>query len=148
MMTRGQVLALQLSFWLTTLTGAVFAYMRYVMKSDDPFAVANHPWQPYMLAAHVVLAPVLLFALGWVFGNHIWPGFVRKEVPHRKSGVAAMAMIAPMTLSGYLLQIATSDALRQAMAAIHWATSTLFAVAYIAHLVFRPKRLEMARPSE
>jgi hypothetical protein len=143
MMTRGQVIALQLSFWLTTLTGAVFAYMRYAMKSEDPFAAANHPWQPTMLAAHVVVAPFLVFALGWIFGNHIWPAFVRNDVPHRKSGIAAMAMIVPMTLSAYLLQIATSDALRQAMAAAHWISSALFVIAYVAHLVFKPKRSAM-----
>jgi hypothetical protein len=140
MLSRAQILTLQLAFWLTTLTGAVFAWMRYAMKSEDPFAVANHPWQPHMLAAHVVLAPFLLFVLGWIFGNHIWPAFARKDVPHRKSGIVAMALIVPMALSAYLLQIATSDALRKAMAAAHWITSTVFALAYIAHLVFKPKR--------
>ena len=66
---------LHLSVALTTITGAVFAFMRYFMKSTDEFSVANHPMQPYMLAAHVVVAPLLLFILGWTFSNHMVPKY-------------------------------------------------------------------------
>ena len=75
MMSRAQVALLQLSLLGMTLTGLVFAWMKYFMKSDDPFAVVNHPWQPHMMTAHVLLGPVAVFAIGWVFGNHIWPAY-------------------------------------------------------------------------
>ena len=136
-MSRTQLLWLHVSVALTTLTGSVFAYMRYFMKSTDEFAVANHPMQPYMLAAHVVVAPLLLFVLGWTFANHMMPKYRFGDGTNRKSGTASMALIVPMALSAYLLQVATGETLRQAMAIAHWVTSGLFVVGYGVHLVRR-----------
>ncbi len=140
MMSRVQVVYLQLCVLVTTLTGAVFAVMKYAMKSSDPFAVVNHPLQPYMLSAHVLIAPLLVFGFGWIFTNHIWPGFASGIARKRKSGVWSMAAIAPMVLSGYLLQVSTADATRQAMAIAHWVSSALFVAAYGIHLVTRRAR--------
>ena len=135
MMSRAQVVYLQLCVALTALTGIVFAVMKYAMKSSDPFAVVNHPLQPYMLSAHVVIAPFLVFAFGWVFTNHIWPGFTSGIARKRRSGIWSMGAIVPMVLSGYLLQVSTADATRQAMAIAHWISSALFVVAYVIHLL-------------
>jgi hypothetical protein len=135
MMSRAQVVYLQLCVLVTALTGVVFAVMKYAMKSDDPFAVVNHPLQPYMLSAHVVIAPLLVFGFGWVFTNHIWPGFTSGIARKRKSGLWSMGAIVPMVMSGYLLQVATADATRQAMAIAHWISSALFVVAYVIHLL-------------
>ncbi|MGZ5493756.1 MAG: hypothetical protein ACXW3E_09900 [Thermoanaerobaculia bacterium] len=137
-MTRAQVLYLHVSVSLTALTGTAFAVMKYFMKPADEFSVVNHPMQPYMLEAHVVIAPLLVFGLGWMFGNHIWPKFRFGERPKRASGLWSMAAIMPMTLSAYLLQISTSDAAREAMAALHWTSSALFVIAYVVHRVMRP----------
>ena len=137
-MTRWQLICLHLSVALTAITGAVFAAMKYFMKSDDEFAVVNHPLQPHMLAAHVVVAPLLLFILGWTFSNHMLPKF-RFSEQKRFTGIASMTLIIPMTLSAYLLQIATNESLRTAMAAAHWITSGLFVIAYAVHL-FKPRQ--------
>lgn len=137
-MTRAQVLYLHVCVFLTTLTGTAFAVMKYFMKPVDELSVVNHPMQPYMLAAHVVIAPLLVFGLGWMFGNHIWPKFRFAERRKRASGLWSMAAIVPMTMSAYLLQISTSDAVRKAMAAMHWTSSALFVIAYVVHMVMRP----------
>jgi len=134
-MSRTQLLWLHLSTALTALTGIVFAWMKYAMKSDDPFAVANHPLQPHMLSAHVVLAPILTFVLGWTFANHIWPRIMIGDRRRRLTGLTAALMIVPMIASGYLLQISTADALRNAMAIAHWITSAVFVIGYGAHLM-------------
>jgi uncharacterized membrane protein YidH (DUF202 family) len=134
-MSRWQLIWLQLSAALTAITGIVFAAMKYFMKSDDDFAVVNHPLQPHMLAAHVVVAPLLLFILGWTFSNHMMPKYRFGNGKNRFSGVASMALIIPMALSAYLLQIATNETLRQAMAVAHWITSGLFVIAYAIHLL-------------
>ena len=136
-MSRAQLLSLHLSIALTALSGIVFAWMKYAMKSDDPFAVANHPMQPHMLSAHVIVAPALVFVLGWTFGNHMWPRIVIGDPRRRFTGWSAMILIVPMTVSGYLLQIATDDSIRKAMAIAHWITSGIFVVGYIAHLTRR-----------
>lgn len=136
-MSKLQLFWLHASVLLTTLTGAVFAWMKYFMKSADEFAVANHPWQPHMLAIHVVVAPLLLFILGWTFSNHMLPKFRFGNGENRVTGIAAMSLIVPMTLSAYLLQIATNESLRGAMAIAHWIASGLFVLAYAIHLIRR-----------
>lgn len=139
MMSRAQVITLQIASVLTSLTGVVFAIMKYAMKSDDPFAVANHPMQPHVLAAHVVVAPLLVFAFGWMFGNHIAPAFANRVAPRWKSGVFTVAVLVPMIASGYLMQIATADALRHSMAIAHWVSSAFFVIAYATHQLMRKK---------
>lgn len=145
MMSRAQVLSLHASVLVLTVTGAVFAFMKYWLKSGDPFAVVNHPWQPAMLSAHVIAAPFALFAFGWIFGNHIWPAFTGRA-PNRASGIASMLLIAPMTLTGYLLQVITDERIRHWMAVAHWVTSGLFAISYVAHLFFKPSDAKPSAP--
>jgi uncharacterized membrane protein YidH (DUF202 family) len=133
-MSRLQLLWLHLSVGLTAATGIVFAVMKYVLDSSDEFAVVNHPLQPHMLAAHVVIAPIALFILGWTFSNHMLPKY-RFSDESRKSGISSMLLLVPMTLSGYFLQIVTSEALREAMAIAHWVSSGLFVIGYVTHLI-------------
>jgi Na+/proline symporter len=137
-MTRWQLLWLHVSVAITAITGIVFAVMKYMLKNDDEFSVINHPWQPHMLSAHVVVAPLLLFVLGWTFSNHMLPKF-RFSEQKRVSGIASMSLILPMALSAYLLQIATNESLRTAMAAAHWITSGLFVITYALHLFVRAR---------
>jgi hypothetical protein len=124
---------LHASVALMTITGVVFAVMKYWMKSGDPFAVVNHPWQPHMLSAHVVLAPLAVFAFGWIFAVHTLPKLAN-GAPNRISGIANIVLIALMVASGYLLQISTGDATRRAFAVEHWVFSGLFVGSYVAHL--------------
>lgn len=138
-MTRTQLVCLHLSLALTTITGVVFAVMKYFMKSADEFSVVNHPLQPHMLAAHVVIAPIALFVLGWTFSSHMLPKFRFGNGQKRKSGVASMILIAPMALSAYLLQIATNESLRQAMAIAHWLSSGIFVIGFAVHFLRKPK---------
>lgn len=138
-MSRAQVVWLHLSVALTAITGIVFAVMKYFMTSADEFAVANHPWQPHMLAAHVVVAPLLLFLLGWTFSNHMMPKYRYGNGARRRSGLSSMLLIVPMALSAYLLQISTNETLRYAMEIAHWVSSGLFVVAYVIHLI-TPKK--------
>ena len=136
-MSRTQLISLHLSIALSTLTGVVFAWMKYAMKSDDPFAVANHPLQPHMLSAHVLITPALVFVLGWTYANHMAPRLMLGETRRRFSGLTSMILMAPMIASGYLLQIATNDSIRKAMAAAHWIASAVFVIGYVTHLLTR-----------
>src|SRR2546423_14993428 len=97
------------------------------MKSDDPFAVVNHPWQPHMLTAHVLLGPIAVFAFGWTFAVHTLPS-LRRGAPNRASGIWTIVLIVLMVASGYLVQVSTEDATRHAFAVAHWITSGLFVV--------------------
>ena len=137
-MSRPQLVFLHLSVALTAITGGVFAVMKYFMTSSDEFAVANHPLQPHMLAVHVVVSPLLLFVLGWTFSNHMLPKWRFGDGRNQRSGLASMWLIIPMTLSAYLLQVATNDTLREAMAIAHWVSSGVFVVGYAIHLIKPP----------
>jgi hypothetical protein len=121
---------------LMALTGVAFAVMKYWMKSDDPFAVVNHPWQPHALSAHVLFAPLAVFAFGWTFASHILPALA-KGAPNRASGICTIVLIVLMVASGYLMQISAGDATRRALAVAHWISSGLFVVGYVAHLIPR-----------
>ena len=122
---------------LLTLTGAVFAWMKYFMKTDDPFAVANHPWQPHMLHLHVVAAPVAVFVIVVVWASLVKPKHDAGTKPRRKSGLAALWMIAPMALSGYLMQVLTNERLVEAMRITHWISSALFVAGLVVHQLLR-----------
>ena len=132
-MSRKDALFLHVTVALTAVTGIIFALMKYAMTTDDPFAVANHPLQPYMLDAHVVVAPIALFGFGLIFHSHIWRKYKRKAKPRRRSGISALSLLIPMVLSGYLLQVTTGEGFRKAMAITHWISSGVFVVAYLAH---------------
>ena len=138
-MTRLQIISLNVFALLVTATGAVYAWMKYFMKSDDPFAVVNHPWQSFVLDAHVVVAPLLLFSLGLVYGTHVTAKLGSKTITRRKSGLAALAMIVPMVLSGYLLQVLTNEPARQAAAVAHWISSALFVLGFGVHIALKAR---------
>lgn len=137
-MTRFQAWLLHGSVIALTLTGVVFAWMRYAMTTDDPFAVANHPWQPHMLHLHVLAAPVAVFALGLVYSGHILPKQQFRVMARRRTGLGALWMIVPMVLSGYLMQVVTGETALQVAKVTHWVSSGLFVLAYAAHQVLRP----------
>ena len=125
---------LNASATLMAVTGVAFAVMKYFMKSDDPFAVINHPLQPYALSAHVLLGPLAVFAFGWTFAAHILPALAY-GAPKRATGIATIVLIVLMVASGYLMQISTGDATRKVFAVAHWISSGSFVIGYVAHLI-------------
>jgi hypothetical protein len=135
--TPKQKLLLNVTSLLLTVTGVVYAWMKYFMQSDDPFAVANHPWQPYMLDAHVVVAPVALFVIGAVWAAHVKPKHDSGTKSRRKSGLVALWTIAPMVLSGYLMQVLTNESLVKSMRVLHWVSSAVFVLGLLGHQLIR-----------
>jgi hypothetical protein len=136
-MSRVTLVLLHAALAALTLSGVVFAWMKYAMHTDDPFAVANHPWQPAMLALHVLAAPVAVFGLGWLTSAHVWPRLRSREPPGRASGLLLAALGAPMILSAYVLQTAVSESLRTGARVTHWVASGAFALGYVAHVWIR-----------
>ncbi|MFQ5877406.1 MAG: hypothetical protein ACE5JH_06925 [Acidobacteriota bacterium] len=138
---------LRVSTALVTLTGAIYFYMKYLMSSDDPFSVLNHPWQPYVLDLHILVAPVLVFALGLIAREHI-VGRLADPGPQkgRGSGVATILLSVPMVVSGYLIQVLTHPAARRGVVWVHVATGAAFVILLAAHLV-RSRRKRAASGS-
>lgn len=138
-MTRLQLIVLHLSSAILTITGIAYAVMKYFVKTDDPFAVANHPLEPWMLSAHVAVAPVLVFAFGWITSSHIVPKLWNTMGFKRYSGIALIWIMAAMIATGYLLQISSADLLRRMMTWGHWISAGVFVAGYLAHAFVKPR---------
>lgn len=146
-MTRFESLLLQMSTVMSALSGAIFLAMKHLLKNDDPFSVLGHPWQPHMLAAHVLVGPVVVFALGLISRDHILNGYrngTRKG--GRRSGASSILLAAPMIVSGYFLQIVTGETLKLVLVIVHVASGTMFVSLFFWHLrAAAVRRREAAR---
>lgn len=115
-------------------TGLVYGWMRYFVRSDDPFAVVNHPAQPLWHHLHIWTAPLLVFAFGHFFHQHalqFWKAGIR---PGRRSGLTMLALAVPMIASGYLLQTAVDETWKTAWIVVHIAASLAWIAGSLAHL--------------
>lgn len=119
----------------TGASGLVYLWMKYLVESQDPFAVINHPWQPYVLYVHVLAAPALVLVFGMVWTSHV-SGKIEGGRPYnRRSGLMAIWSFAVMAASGYLLQVLTTERLHTAVVVTHVASGCGFLLVYLAHLV-------------
>jgi FtsH-binding integral membrane protein len=121
--------------FVVVLTGVAYWWMKYFEQTADPFSLVNHPWQPAMLSLHVVVSPAFTVVFGVILNSHIMKKLRATRLPNRRSGYVSLGTFAVMILSGYLLQVATSEGLLHALVVVHIGSGLLFSVAYIAHLV-------------
>lgn len=120
---------------VVTATGCAYLWMKYVLRTDDPFSIVNHPWEPEMLAAHIVAAPVAMLVFGMLFRSHVLKKLLSNRKPARRSGWTSLISFAAMALSGYGLQVATDPAWIDAWLWLHVSTSLVFVLGYATHLV-------------
>ena len=125
-------------------TGLVTFYMKYMMTTSDPFAVVNHAWQPGMLAAHVVAAPMMILLFGIVLRSHILEKLLSNARTARRSGWCSLVSFGAMALSGYLLQVASDPTWLRVLMVTHVATGAVFMVGYGAHLALGYRLLRTA----
>ncbi|HZN55155.1 MAG TPA: hypothetical protein VFB67_07525 [Candidatus Polarisedimenticolaceae bacterium] len=109
-------------------TGILLGWMKYFVRSSDPYAVVHHPLQPLVLKAHVLSAPFLVFAAGVVYTRHVVRLWRTGRPAGRRSGIAILATLGPMVLSGYAIQTFTSDTWVFRAAITHIAASLLYLV--------------------
>lgn len=122
---------------LTGATGLVFAWMKHVMRGDDPYAVVNHPWQPHVLALHVLAAPLLLFAFGLIARDHIVGRWRDPRARRgRRTGMLAAGILLPMIASGYLIQVLTSRSWRSWLGWLHLGAGVVYLLLLAGHLKF------------
>jgi undecaprenyl pyrophosphate phosphatase UppP len=146
-LSRLESLLLNLSIGLSAISGVVYLVMRDFLKRTDPFSVLGHPWQPHALAAHVLVGPVVVFALGLIARDHVLERLKnRKSSQGRLSGLMTLGLAAPMIASGYLLQIATGQESRRLLGWAHLVTGLLFALLFGAHVAVSSMRRRDAVP--
>jgi len=105
--------------FLTVVSGTGYFVTKYLMTAPDPYAVVNSPLQPIFLKLHVLVSPLLLFALGLITVRHVWRHFRSGVRWSRKSGLTAALAVVPMVVTGYLIQVLTAAGWIRAMAIAH-----------------------------
>ena len=117
----------------TGLTGLLYWWMADWLQPLDEFAVINHPLQPWVLKAHILVAPLMVFSIGLVAAEHIWRQFMLRSRAGRRSGLLAMWTLAPMIATGYLIQAVTHVGWLEALAWTHLATGGAYLVGLVLH---------------
>jgi hypothetical protein len=112
--------------FLTGVTGLVYWWMKDFLQPMDEFAVINHPLQPWVLKAHIVVAPLMVFAVGVIAADHIWKQYKRAVSSGRGSGIVTMWVLGPLIMSGYLIQVITHVGWLEAMGWAHLVTGAVY----------------------
>ncbi len=134
---------------LTGVTGIAYWWMKHRLEPVDAWAVVNHPLQPWVLKAHILVAPIMVFAVGLVTAEHIWRHYRQRVKAGRRSGVLAMGVFVPMVLTGYLIQTVPHAGWLEALAWTHLVTGLVYLVGLGAHhRVFRRNGAPPARADE
>lgn len=116
-------------------TGLIYGIYRYGVTPRDPYSVVNHPWQPHAQHLHLLLAPVLIFVVGYSWRRHIGPRLRRRDLTGYASGLGLAVTLLPMVLSGYLIQTAVGGGWRKLWIGIHLVTSGLWLLGYLVHQI-------------
>jgi len=135
--------SLQLAALATAGTGLMDGLLRWFGQRAGEFGPEPHPWLPTAQHLHVLVAPLLLFALGMTVRGHI-QAKLSKGPEGRRTGLGVACLIAPMVLSGYGLQVVTSPAWRAGFSWAHGISGGLFLLAYLGHLLIPHGRSEAA----
>jgi hypothetical protein len=130
--------ALRLGFLLTTATGLGYGYLRYFLQRSGDFGREPHPWQSVAQHAHVLAAPLLLFALGVAIRGHVMGMLQHGVTRGRRTGLLMVWLCAPLILGGYAIQVVTAAGLRAWLGWIHAAISVVFVLAFTWHW-FKPE---------
>ncbi|MDQ6892557.1 MAG: hypothetical protein M3167_07735 [Acidobacteriota bacterium] len=121
---------------LVSATGIFYGVLKYFAHNPDPDSRLGHPWQPAVLAAHLLVAPGAVFALGLVFRRHALRKWRLGEQEGRRTGSILLFSAFALMVSGYLVTALTGDAARRWTGWIHAGIGLLVAAAYALH----PKR--------
>jgi len=114
-------------------SGLLYGILKYFVRGTDPDSRLAVPWQPSVLAIHVLAAPVAVFALGLVFRRHALTRLAMGQREGRPTGRALTWLAIPLAATGYLIPVLTGNAARHWTGWIHSAIGLVFAVGYLFH---------------
>jgi hypothetical protein len=128
--------SLHLAALITGATGLLNGLLRWFGQRAGEFGPEPHPWLGNAQHLHILVAPALVFCLGMMVRGHLQP-MLQGQREGRGTGMGAASLIAPMVLSGYMVQVATSPALRTCYAWVHGVSAGAFLLAYVGHLALK-----------
>lgn len=125
------------SVWLTTagtlVTGVVYWWMKEMLTPAEPWAVVNHPLQPWVLKAHILVAPLQVFSVGLITSRHIWRHVRMGVKKGRRTGLIAASTFIAVVGTGYGLQVVTAELLIRVLAWSHLVLGIAYSVGVAAH---------------
>ena len=119
------------SRWPRPRTGAG----RYFQQNRTEFGSEPFPLQGLAQHGQVLASPLLVFTLGMLVRGHLLPSLRAGIRRGRATGISIAAILGPMILSGYGLQVCVEPAWRTTLAWVHGPSSLLFLSAYLIHLI-------------
>lgn len=130
-MTRAQRSLLFFAVIAAALTGAPLAWFRvrpFAAESSEGF---GSPLEPLALDLHILVVPLLVFAVGWILGDHVLPRLAARK--RLASGLSMIGLFVLLVVSGYALQVAVSEGTRMALAWIHGVSGVLWTLLFVLH---------------
>lgn len=121
-----------LAAYATILHGAVYGIYKYFFTIQTDYGVRPHPSQEVWQTVHILLSPLLIFAFGLLWQNHIVRMY-ENAIIKRKSGISLVVLMIVMIFSGYLVQVVYQKELQEYSAYLHIGVSIIFTLAYVIH---------------
>jgi hypothetical protein len=117
------------------LSGGALLVLQLWLRRPDEFGLMRHPLEPALQTLHGVLGMAALYLLGWLSARHVGEAWRRAE--RRRSGIALLATLGILALSGGALFFLTGDAARAASIWLHDGLGALTPAAALAHWLAR-----------
>src|SRR4029079_18120231 len=115
---------------LVAASGLVYGVLKYFVAGSDPDSRLATPWQPSVLAVHLLAAPVAVFGLGLLFRKHALARWLTGEWLGRRTGGLMLRLAIPLVLTGYAVTVLTGETARRWTGWIHAAIGVFFAAGY------------------
>ncbi len=119
-----------------SLTGLFYGIFKYFVHGSDPYSRVGHPLQPWILKAHILVAPFALMGVGLILRRHALARILSGETNGRRSGIAMLWLLLPLGMTGYLIQAFTAPGFARGTGYTHAALGVVFGLGYL----FHPKR--------
>lgn len=118
------------------LTGLVYGVVKYFVPNPDPDSRVGHPWQPGLMKAHLLVAPLAVLGVGLILRHHALRKRRQDEESGKRTGALLLWLFLPLIFSGYLIQVFVEPGVVRASG---WGHAGLGAVVLLAY-AFHPKR--------
>jgi len=119
-----------------SLTGLVYGVFKFFIPNPDPDSRIGHPMQPWLMKAHILVAPFAVFGMGLILRRHALAKRRQGEPSGRRTGTLMLWLFLPLALTGYLIQVFVETGSVRATGWLHAGLGLLFLLGYALH----PKR--------
>lgn len=121
-----------LTSYLTIGHGILYYVIKNFMTNETQYGIRPNEYQGLIQSVHIILSPILIFALGLLWKNHILK-FFRKKSIKLYSGIILTTTLITISFSGYLIQIIYNIKGKEIATYIHLIFSALYIGSYLYH---------------